>query len=362
MIIALSVTFLFLVLRFTVTLFNFISNPKLSRVNKPYDSLVSILIPARNEEENIIPLLNSIALQDYSHYEVIVYDDNSTDGTFAICTSFAKKHSQIEVIKGGKLPPGWTGKNYACDQLAARARGEYFLFLDADTTVEKGLINSAIHRMHQYRLTLLSVFANQQMESSGEKVTVPLLHYWLLNLLPLRAINLIKQATPATASGQFMLFEAVKYRKHRWHNEIKERAVEDADIMRMVKQSACNGELLLANNMISCRMYKSYHTAINGLSKNILATFGNSVFALLFYIIVIIGGPMLVITTLNLGLIFFMCGLIVLTRVMVSLTSGQNALLNLVLHPLQMINLTIIAFIAIQRHLTRTQTWKGRYV
>ncbi|HZX58046.1 MAG TPA: glycosyltransferase family A protein, partial [Mucilaginibacter sp.] len=132
MIIAISITLFFLVLRFTVTLFNFISNPKLTRVNRAYDDLVSILIPARNEEENIIRLLESIRRQDYKNYEVLVYDDGSTDRTYVLCSAFAAKHPGFGVIKGGELPEGWLGKNYACAQLAAAAKGSYLLFLDAD--------------------------------------------------------------------------------------------------------------------------------------------------------------------------------------------------------------------------------------
>jgi len=139
---AISITLFFLILRFTVTVFNFISNPKLTRVNRRYDDLVSILIPARNEQDNILNLLESILLQDYWNYEVIVYDDDSSDDTYELCSAFAAAHPGFEVIKGAELPAGWMGKNYACHQLSKKARGRYFLFLDADDTVNNGLINS----------------------------------------------------------------------------------------------------------------------------------------------------------------------------------------------------------------------------
>ncbi|MGZ3928405.1 MAG: glycosyltransferase, partial [Mucilaginibacter sp.] len=118
MVIAIYITFFFIVLRFAVTLFNFISDPKLRRVNKAYTSLVSILIPARNEENNILELLISIHNQDYRNYEVIVLDDDSSDRTYAICSEFAAKHPAFRVIKGMELSGQWLGKNYACHQLA----------------------------------------------------------------------------------------------------------------------------------------------------------------------------------------------------------------------------------------------------
>lgn len=347
-------------LRFTVTLFNFISNPKLPRVARHYDDMVSILIPVRNEGDNILALLQSIYQQDYRNYEVIIYDDESTDNTFAVCSAFAETHPAFSVLKGGELPEGWTGKNYACDKLAAAARGAYFLFLDAGEWMGNGLINAAVHRAKFYRLSLLSLFANQIMLTTGEKTTVPLLHFMLINLVPLRSVFLFKNAAFSIASGEFMFFEAESYRQKRWHQLARDKVAEDTEIMKLVKSETLNGEVLLANNMLRCRMYRSYVDAINGFSKNILAVFNYSVTGLMLFILLLIGGPMIVLMTLNFSLVFFMTGLILLTRIMISLAAGQNAWANLLLHPVQMFNLTIIAFLAVQRHLTKTNIWKGR--
>ncbi|MEN0056005.1 MAG: glycosyltransferase [Mucilaginibacter sp.] len=362
MIIALSITLFFIILRFSVTLFNFISNPKLHRVGKHYTDKVSVLIPARNEAGNILTLLQSIHDQDYENYEVIVLDDESGDDTFDVCSAFAVKHPHFRVIKGDKLPDGWIGKNYACHQLALQASGKYLLFLDADEEVKQGLINSAVHRMHLHQLGLLSLFTNQQMETTGERTVVPLMHFILLNLLPLRLIYLVKNASVAAASGQFMMFDAATYHKNQWHKAVKHKVVEDVEIMRLVKAEAYNGEALLANGMISCRMYRSHNEAIAGFSKNFLAAFNYSIIGFLVYIVLIIGGPMIVIMTLNLPLLFFMLGLIVLTRIMISLLSDQSAVNNILLHPLQMLNMLLIAFTSIQKYLTKTTVWKGRKI
>lgn len=360
MIIAIAVTFFFIILRFAVTLFNFISDPKLRRVSKSYTDLVSILIPVRNEEGNILTLLQSIHQQDYPHYEVLILDDGSTDRTYEICSAFAAGHSLFRVIKGDKLPTSWLGKNYACYQLAQQAQGKFLLFIDADETINNALINSAIHRMHMHKLALLSLFTNQQMQTAGEKLVVPLMHYILLNLLPLRLVYLVKNYSVAAASGQFMLFDAEIYHRHQWHEQAKHKVVEDVEIMKLVKAATFNGEALLANGMINCRMYKGYADAVNGFSKNFLAAFNYSIPGFLIYIVLLIGGPMIVMMTLDFHLIFFMAALIILSRVMISLSAGQSAWRNVLLHPVQMLNLTLIAFLAIQKHLTKTNIWKGR--
>ncbi|MFD2864642.1 glycosyltransferase [Mucilaginibacter antarcticus] len=357
-----AVTFFFIILRFVVTLFNFISDPKLRRVSKHYLDLVSILIPARNEEKNILRLLQSIRDQDYQNYEVIILDDDSVDKTYQLCSAFANEQSNFRVIKGDNLPRNWLGKNYACHQLAAQAKGNFLLFVDADEEMHPGLINSAVHRMYANKLSLLSLFANQQMNTLSEMMVVPLMHYILLNLLPLRLVYLVKNYTVAAASGQFMLFDADSYRKHQWHQQVKHKIVEDVEIMRLVKSAGNKGEALLANGMISCRMYSSYREAVDGFSKNFLAAFNYNIIWFLIYIVFIIGGPMIILMTLNFAFVFFMVGLIVLTRVMISLAAGQNAWYNIILHPAQMFSLALVAFLAIQRHLTKTITWKGRKI
>lgn len=356
------IIYFFLILRFCVTLFNFISNPKLTKVSHQYHELVSVLIPARDEEKNILTLLQSIEKQDYKNIEVIVLDDHSSDETYNLCADFSRSHSTFRVIRGKPLPNGWLGKNYACYQLAQQAKGKYLLFLDADEEVEDGLINSSVYRTKVHRLALLSLFTNQVMVTLGEKLVVPLMHYMLLNLLPLRLIYLSKNPAFAAASGQFMFFDAEKYHQYQWHEKVKDQVVEDVEIMKQVKQSHLKGEGLLANGLIRCRMYNSYNDAINGFSKNFLAPFNYSVVTFLLYMVVLIGGPLLVALTLNLQLFLMMLSLIVLTRVMISLSSGQNSIYNLLLHPLQMVSLVVIAHLSVKKYLTKTVTWKGRKV
>jgi chlorobactene glucosyltransferase len=360
--IILSAIFFFIILRFVVSLFNFLSDPKLRRVVKLHQDMVSILVPARNEEANIITLLQSIRQQGYLNYEVIVLDDNSTDNTYALCQEFADNNPRFSVIKGKALPPGWLGKNYACYQLAKKATGAYLLFVDADEQVADGLINSALHRMHLKNLGLLSLFTNQEMRTPGEQMVVPLMHYILLNLLPLQLVYLLRNRRIAAASGQFMMFKATAYHQHQWHREVKQSVVEDVEIMRQVKAAGFNAETLLANKLITCRAYKGYFEAVNGFSRDMLAAFNYNVLSLLIYLIILLGGPLIIIATLNINLIAFMCGLIILSRIMISLTAGQSAWRNVLLHPLQMLSLMLIAFLSIQRHLTRTTVWKGRRV
>ncbi|MBE7179048.1 MAG: glycosyltransferase, partial [Mucilaginibacter polytrichastri] len=270
--------------------------------------------------------------------------------------------ARFSVIKGAPLPDGWLGKNFACHQLAEVATGKYFLFLDADEMVHPNLFNSAVHRIKSNRLKLLSLFTNQVMKSAGERLVVPLMHVILLNLLPLRLVGLTKTPAVAAASGQFMLFEAEIYRQFRWHELVRKHVVEDIEIMRLVKQNGFKAEALLANGMISCRMYRSYTEGVNGFSKNLLAGFNYSVFGLLIFLVLILGGPIMIFLSGDLGLLVLAVALIVLTRLMISLSAGQNPVYNIILHPFQMITLAVIAQQSIQKYLSKSVEWKGRNV
>lgn len=354
--------FIFLILRFTVTLFNFISNPKLTSSPRDYDDLVSILIPARDEEHNILHLLKSIRDQDYQHYEVIVLDDHSSDKTYEICKKFASSDQRFRVVPGKELPKDWLGKNYACYQLAEESKGKYLMFLDADETIADGLVNNTIHRMKFYRLDLLSLFTNQVMISWGERMIVPLMHFILLNLLPLRLVRLSKNPVFSAASGQFMLFSAAIYKENQWHERVRNKVVEDIEIMRSVKALGFRGEALLANGYIFCRMYTNFTSAFQGFSKNLLAGFNNNIVGLFLYLLLVILGPLAIFYILSIDLLFFALSLIILSRVMISLMSGQNVWVNILLHPIQLISMLFIAVISVKKYFTKTIVWKGRLI
>ena len=107
---------------------------KLSRRRARIDDgpMISVLIPARNEEKRIRPTLEGLLKQDYRNFEIILIDDNSTEGTWDILESYARDYDFISIIKGKTLPEGWKGKPFAMTQLSEKAKGELFVFLDAD--------------------------------------------------------------------------------------------------------------------------------------------------------------------------------------------------------------------------------------
>lgn len=361
MAILLTIVFTFLILRLCVAGFNYYTTPKLHLATTA-DSIdkISILIPARNEEKNLRSVLNSILAQQYTNYEVIILDDDSSDSTYNIASEFACAHENFRVIRGEQLPEGWTGKNHACWQLAEQASGDYFLFIDADVWLSPGLLASALSNMRGQRLALLSIFPNQQMRSLGEASVIPLMNYMLLTLLPISLILSHENPVFAAACGQFMMFKAADYKIHQFHHSARGEVTEDLKIMSLVKQTGGRGNSLLANGLLSCRMYMNYRESVMGFSKNFIAPFNDSIPLFLIYLSTVTLGPLLVLSTGNIYLITFFVALVVITRGMTSSLCGEKIGQNTFLHPLQMLNLSIIGLIAIHRGIHKTGKWKGR--
>jgi len=292
------VVLVFLILRFSVTLFNFLSNPKLGKYGKHFTDKVTIIITPSPDKKSLKLLLKSIREQDYEQIEVLV--------------STANNQEEIDTAAQN------------CD---------YLLFLDAHTTIRSGLINSLIYRVKVFDLALLSIIPDETTHSFLEKCMLPVKDFVLLNLVPLRLIRLLPGQVFAVASDKCMFFNAALYRNHGWN--------AGRDIIKMIKAENFKVETLLGNRLIS--ISSSYHSSglLNQSGKDLLLSFGNNTIAALLYLVLVIAGPIIMLANYEYALLIMPVGLIFLTRVMISFLVRQNPLLNVLLHPVQMIMLFI---------------------
>lgn len=353
--------FSFAVLRMSVALINLMSMSRLN-ANKEDADFVSVLIPARNEEKRLPILLKSLVAQNHRHFEVIVYDDESKDQTAGIIQQMAQKDNRFTYLKGTKLPEGWLGKNHACHQLALASRGEYLLFLDADVETGTELISRSLTYLKKNNLSLLSIFPLQIMVSFGERITVPVMNWILVSLLPMFLIKKSRWTSFAAANGQFMLFNANDYKKNWFHHIEKDQKVEDIKISRLMKSKAYRIDTLLGDNQIMCRMYGNFREAVYGFSKNVTEYFGGNVaVTILFALITSLGWISFLYAKLFELLIFYSATLI-LTRIFVSLSSRQNPMLNIIYMPLQQLSFIFIVLQSVKNKIAQKYTWKGRTI
>lgn len=323
--------------------------------------LVSVLIPARDEAHNIGKTIDGLLNQDYANLEVYVLDDGSTDGTDKVVGRYERQHSFIHLIQGRELPKGWLGKNWACHQLAQKASGDYFLFIDADVILKKGLIHASLQEAKKHRLTLLSVFPNQELGTWGEKIAVPMMFVLLLGLLPLRFVRLLPFPSMAAANGQVMFFDGKAYRECLFHQMHKTQVIEDISIARGIKAMGKKAGVYVGSGLVECRMYRGFSEVVDGFSKNILAGFGNSILGLLLYISLT--------TWMYWGLIYLPVGYLVtgisgvlLTNIALSLLSKRPILESLATHPFRVLSTAWIGLQSIYRKFKGRNEWKGRNI
>src|SRR5207302_696797 len=134
---------------------------------------VTVIVPARNEEQDLAAALESMLQQTGVSLEVIVVDDHSTDGTGMIADAAARADRRVQVLHQPPLPPGWLGKQSAMHQAAARASGEYLLFTDADIVYQPACLALALAEMEQHQLDLLSLLPLIRCGSLWENVVTP---------------------------------------------------------------------------------------------------------------------------------------------------------------------------------------------
>lgn len=244
---------------------------------------VSVLIPARNEEENIRACISSVLNQTYLPLEIIILNDNSTDNTGEIISSFGS--DIIKTLNGKKLPDDWVGKNFACHQLQLEAAGDYLLFIDADTILEKDCIVSALYFAEKNNTGLLSLMPFEESVSFWEKAVIPMLYFALMVFLPVPLIERSVRKEFAVGNGQFMLFSRKCYDKIGGHESLKNRIVEDVWLAKRVKEFREKLSFADGTEIIKCRMYKNSTEVWNGFSKNFFAGLSFSKTALTFIIL-----------------------------------------------------------------------------
>lgn len=348
--------------RLLISLVNLLTRQWLPSGTATFTPLVSVLIPARNEEHNIERLLNSLLIQDYPKMEIIVYDDQSEDNTAALVQRFCDTDNRVRLISGEPLPKGWLGKNFACHKLSLEAKGSYLLFLDADVSALPQLISQAVAFMEKHRLALLSIFPQQVMQSFGERITVPLMTWILVSLLPLILTRDSRRLSLSAANGQFMLFEGENYRKHRFHMQVKNLAVEDIMILKHMKRNGLKGHTLLSNGQIKCRMYKNFDEAVKGFSKNIFYFFGNRpLLAFLFALITTFGFIPVMVAPGGQWLLLWIAGEVAV-RLIVAAATRQNVILLIILAPLQQAAFIWMVIVAYIVRIRRQLQWKGRQI
>lgn len=238
---------------------------------------ISVIVPARNEGPNLPSCLGCLLRQDYpaDRLNIIVVDDNSTDDTLAVGSSFAEESRNLKVIECPPLPPGWCGKPHACAAGAGRSRpeDEWLCFIDADVQTGPRLITSAVAAARSQRLALLSLAPRQRLGSFAERLIIPCGLFLMAFCQDLETVQ-SPHSNKVTASGQFMLVRKEIYESIGGHAAVRDAICEDVELALLIKKAG--GLVLLQDGkfLLTARMYTGWSSLWTGLSKNLVEMLG----------------------------------------------------------------------------------------
>lgn len=348
----------------------FIKKPIIYHQNNS-DALVSVLIPARNEEINIKRCLYSLIDQSYKNLEIIVLDDDSDDQTYDVVKNISKNYESIKLVKGEAKTIGWTGKNWACNQLSKYANGDFLLFVDADTKLQKNTIAETVNEMNNNDIDLISLFPNRITNTVIDKIISVTIGWFIFSCLPIIFSN--KNPIFSSAFGQFLLFRKGAYFSIGGHESIKDKILDDFELGRLITKKGYNLNVLDGTERISTFSYSTEKEALEGLSKSIFPFFNNKLIPFLILLILFLSMGLMPIfimmgeffgsklTKSKEMIAYFIWGLLTLSWAISSYRSKQGLRYG-ILYPFITTLTAIVGIFSIITFLTKSVNWKNRNI
>ncbi len=365
---------IFLAILLLISFVNLLTLKRLGQFPAPLSfPRVSLLVPARNEARNIEACAHGLLNQDYPDFEVIILDDESTDGTDEILRRVAAADARLRILRGQPLPAGWLGKNWACHQLSQAATGDYLLFTDADTRHEPLMLRDSLAAALATHADLLSGLPHQEVKTWSEQLLVPILAWSFMAFIPIALAQRVRAAFLSVSIGQFLLFRRPAYEKINGHEAVHDNVVEDFELARNIKKAGLRWRFADATPRIQCRMYHNFCEVFDGLGKNLYVVFGNVFFFAVAWSALIISflePPLiLILAILGVTLPIKLIGLSILAIGQAVLLWGVTDLRfgfpikQAALYPITIVLAVLIGLRSMLAHLfKRDLSWKGRSI
>ena len=336
----------------------------------PISEKVAVLIPARDEEMNIGPTLDSVRSQDFvDQLEVHVLDDGSRDRTALIAQSHAESDPRVHVHRRpDEAPPaGWLGKNYACARLGDSVDADVLVFVDADVRLGPSAVASLVHELRSGGFDLVAPYPRQQAQGLLERLVQPLLVWSWATTVPLAVAEDRQWASMSVANGQLLVFDAQSYRAIGGHASVRGDVIEDVALMREVRQAGLRAITVDGSSLATCRMYESPTDLIDGYTKSAWRAFGGPVGSVVvnsmlvaLYVVPVIALTSSRRSTRTWGALGYAAG--VTGRALVARRTGERIWPDVLAHPLSISTFAFINALSWWRRVNGTTQWKGRTI
>ena len=332
--------------------------------------MVSVCIPARNEEANIEACVRSVLANVDVAVEVLVYDDQSTDATPAILARLVAEDARVRVVPTQPLPQGWNGKQWGCERMGQAARGQWVLFTDADVRFERDCVARTLARAESLGADLLSTVPRQVTGSWAEHAVIPLISFVLLSYLPMARMRATTSPAASGACGQFILARRDAWLASGGHAAFRASMHDGIKMPRAFRRAGFRTDLFDGTDLVQCRMYRGLGQVWRGFAKNAYEGLGSPV--LLLFVTLLHGCAVLLPwLTLALGLVDVAMSPWVPWVAALTIVAGfaqrivlarrfAHAWASVALHPVGILMLTVIQWHSLWLHLTGRRAWKGR--
>lgn len=219
---------------------------------------VSVLLPVKNEEENLPACLHTLLNQDYPAKEIIVINDNSIDRTAELLSEFTRLYPGIvQAVNAPSQPTGWTGKNWALAHGTPFARGGWLLFTDADTRHDPRSISSAVSHAEGKDLDLLTLSPRCLVSTFWEKILQPSAMSFIGLWFPFHKVNQ-SSSKLVFGNGQYLLIKRSAYDAIGGHEKVKGAFLEDFALVKEAKAAGLRIECAIGTAIYGTRMYRSF--------------------------------------------------------------------------------------------------------
>ena len=236
--------------------------------------VVSIVLAARNEQDNIQKCLNSLVRQDYQNYEIIAVNDCSTDATGEILHKIAASNSdrKITIVDLEQKPSGWVGKNWACFQGYKRSSGQVLLFTDADTIHAPDTISLTVRHMVDEKLDALTARPRITSDNTWTKIVLPLV--WMVSHIAYSAlkVNNPKSKTGFVFGGFYLITREV-YESLGTHQSVKGEIAEDLAIGEKLKLGKHQLRMFLGEENIQASWALDSRSLHGAIQRTIVSAF-----------------------------------------------------------------------------------------
>jgi cellulose synthase/poly-beta-1,6-N-acetylglucosamine synthase-like glycosyltransferase len=238
---------------------------------------VTAIVPARNEEAVIAKCIMSLACQQ-EITEILVVNDQSTDGTANVVRSLMEKIPNLRLLESGGLPDGWVGKNYALWVGVQQAKCAWLLFTDADAEHEKNSVSRALQIVHEQGAALISFSPEQITGTWYEKALIPYIYLRLAKRFSYEQVN-DPNSRAAAANGQFLMMRRDVYDAIGGHSSVAGEVLEDVALAMRAKAAGHRISFGSGKGIVRVRMYRSFPEMWQGWKKNLYRLMGGTPWA-----------------------------------------------------------------------------------